>query len=93
MEINMGENTSGSILSFYIHELFFYGYLHVLPWSQANPSSRALNCLSHHWCDETPCLDVRSHHLGKANISNIDVITCNNDVAWSMSWIPPFFIS
>jgi hypothetical protein len=44
----MGENTSGSILSFYIHELFFYGYLHVLPWSQANPSSRALNCLSHH---------------------------------------------
>ncbi len=45
-EINMGENTSGSIL--YIHELFFYGYLHVLPWTQANPSSLALNCLSHH---------------------------------------------
>jgi hypothetical protein len=59
MGINMGENTSGSIL--YIHELFFYGYLHVLPWSQANPSSLALNCLSHHWCDETPCLEVRSH--------------------------------
>jgi hypothetical protein len=48
MEINMGENTSESILSFYIHELSFYGYLHVLPWPHANPSSGALNCLSHH---------------------------------------------
>jgi hypothetical protein len=48
MEINMRENTSGSILSFYIRELFFYGYLHVLPWFHANPSSKALNCLSHH---------------------------------------------
>jgi len=48
MEINMGENTSGTIFSFYIHEFSFYGYLHVPPWSHANPSSSALNCLSHH---------------------------------------------
>jgi hypothetical protein len=46
MEISMGENTSGSILSLYIHELFFYGYLHVLLWLHANPSFGALNCLS-----------------------------------------------
>jgi hypothetical protein len=31
MGINMGENISESILSFYIHELSLYGYLHVLP--------------------------------------------------------------
>jgi hypothetical protein len=48
LEINMGKNTSGSILSFYIRELSFYGYLHVLPWSRANPSYGALNYLSHH---------------------------------------------
>jgi hypothetical protein len=48
MKINMEENTKGSKLSFYIHKLFFYGYLHVLPWSHVNPSSSALNCVSHH---------------------------------------------
>ncbi len=55
------KNTSGSILSFYIHEFSSYGYLHVLPWFHANLSSSALNCLGHHWCDETPCLDAWSH--------------------------------
>ncbi len=59
------KNTSGTILSFSTHEPSSYGYLHVLPWSHANPLFGALNYLGHHWCDETQCLDAWSHSLCK----------------------------
>ncbi len=85
----MGDNTSGFV--FFIHEPISYGYFHVLTSFHANPSSCALNCQVHHWhmmpwCTTSFALERWIHHT-------YVVITCNNDVAWSIHWTPPSLTS
>ncbi len=65
---------------------FAYKYLHVLPWSHANPSFGALNCLGHHWCDETPYLDAWSHSLWKGEYLK-HLMQPHTIMMWHGQWV------
>ncbi len=76
----------GTLLFFSIHEPSSYKYLHVLLWFCANPSSNALNCLGHHWHDETPCLDAWSHSPRKGKYFG-HLMQSHAIMMWHGQWV------
>ncbi len=82
----MGEKYKGNYIIFFYSWTFFLWIFACSTWSHASPSSGALNCWSHHWCNETPCLDAWSHSISRGKYFK-QLMQPHTIMMWHGQWI------